>query len=148
MALAKCRECGNQVSDEAKACPHCGVATPVQKPIGIFGIIMVGVVGLLAFQACSPPGNPSNAPAAATPSDLGSSARYVCKDFITRSGYSVPDFGDWSSWTTVQNSDGTWSVGARFMGAAPGGSMRNLYLTCVMSNTGDKWALVSLARLQ
>jgi hypothetical protein len=30
MALIKCRECGNEVSDSAKACPKCG-AKPLQS---------------------------------------------------------------------------------------------------------------------
>ena len=37
MALIKCRECGNQVSTEASACPHCGApqrAVPPQLPHG------------------------------------------------------------------------------------------------------------------
>lgn len=28
MAITQCRECGKQVSTEAAACPHCGVAAP------------------------------------------------------------------------------------------------------------------------
>ncbi|TWP33002.1 zinc-ribbon domain-containing protein [Leekyejoonella antrihumi] len=28
MALINCRECGNQISDSAVACPRCGVAAP------------------------------------------------------------------------------------------------------------------------
>jgi hypothetical protein len=32
MALAKCRECGNTVSTEADACPHCGAPRPVSVP--------------------------------------------------------------------------------------------------------------------
>lgn len=32
MALHPCRECGQQVSTEATACPHCGVPQPVEKP--------------------------------------------------------------------------------------------------------------------
>ena len=27
MAMIKCRECGKDISDMAKACPHCGVPT-------------------------------------------------------------------------------------------------------------------------
>lgn len=77
-----------------------------------------------------------------------SSARYVCKDFITRSGYSVQDWGNWSSWTAIDNKDGSWSVGARFMGAAPGGAVRNLYVTCVMQKNGDNWRLEKLTRMQ
>lgn len=28
MALTSCRECGRQVSDQAEACPHCGIRSP------------------------------------------------------------------------------------------------------------------------
>lgn len=146
MAIAKCRECGKEVSDEAARCPYCGIARPVRKPVGAAGILLAGVVGLLLFKACSPAGEvPKTAKPAA---DLSSSARYVCKDFITRSGYNVPDFGEWSAWTAIDNKDGTWSVGAKFMGAAPGGQIRNLYVTCVMSNSGDNWSLQKLSRLR
>jgi hypothetical protein len=28
MALVKCRECGQEVSDQAETCPHCGIKSP------------------------------------------------------------------------------------------------------------------------
>lgn len=28
MALTNCKECGNQVSDMAETCPHCGIGYP------------------------------------------------------------------------------------------------------------------------
>lgn len=31
MALAPCRECGEEVSTAAKACPHCGASKPIQR---------------------------------------------------------------------------------------------------------------------
>jgi hypothetical protein len=31
MALQPCRECGKDVSQSAKSCPHCGVAYPANK---------------------------------------------------------------------------------------------------------------------
>lgn len=31
MAMTTCKECGKQVSTEAKACPHCGAAAPAKK---------------------------------------------------------------------------------------------------------------------
>lgn len=31
MTLVKCRECGNQISDEAVSCPHCGVPNPAAQ---------------------------------------------------------------------------------------------------------------------
>jgi len=42
MALVKCKECGNQVSTKAKACPSCGVK-PV-KPPSVLGWIFIAVV--------------------------------------------------------------------------------------------------------
>lgn len=32
MTLSSCKECGAQVSTEAKTCPHCGVKAPTQRP--------------------------------------------------------------------------------------------------------------------
>ncbi len=94
-----------------------------------------------AFLAACGPSKPPEPP------DPKPAARAACKQFIERSGYRVQDWGQSWEWTTVQNGDGTWSVGARFMGAAPGGVSRNLYVTCVMGNSGDNWSLQSLSRM-
>jgi hypothetical protein len=47
MAMAKCRECGTEVSDTAKTCPKCGVTKPVKK----MSVITKGLLGFfgLAF---------------------------------------------------------------------------------------------------
>ena len=43
MALMKCKECGNQVSTKAKACPTCGAKAP-QKNIGtLSGLVIIGI---------------------------------------------------------------------------------------------------------
>ncbi len=31
MSLVSCRECGQQVSDRARTCPHCGIDSPAAK---------------------------------------------------------------------------------------------------------------------
>jgi hypothetical protein len=41
MAMAKCRECGTEVSDEAKACPKCGISKPVRKTSTFTKIVAV-----------------------------------------------------------------------------------------------------------
>jgi len=104
-------------------------------------VVFLYIVGL---AACGPskPSKPS------APEDKSASARYVCRGFLERSGYSATEWGNAWEWTTVDNKDGTWSVGARFMGAAPGGQVRNLYVTCVAANSGDNWSLVRLTRLK
>jgi len=38
MALTSCRECGGQVSDEAKACPHCGAYRPGNQEWNGWGV--------------------------------------------------------------------------------------------------------------
>lgn len=49
MALAKCRECGQQVSDQAESCPSCGISDPSGNKaveqgkgcLGCFGVILL-----------------------------------------------------------------------------------------------------------
>ena len=59
LALTECRECGKQVSTDAKACPHCGTPDPARKKgmskiaktflwilaIGIFGNVITPLIG-------------------------------------------------------------------------------------------------------
>ena len=48
MALIKCHECGNEISDAAKSCPQCG-AKP-KKKVGLLGITFVLLVGFVVFK--------------------------------------------------------------------------------------------------
>ena len=49
MAIAKCRECGSDVSDSAKTCPKCGISKPIKKTSLIvklfWGLLGLGIVG-------------------------------------------------------------------------------------------------------
>lgn len=50
MAMTTCKECGKQVSTEAKACPHCGAAAPAKKKAkGGIGkwLLMVFAIGVV-----------------------------------------------------------------------------------------------------
>jgi hypothetical protein len=51
MALIKCKECGNEVSDTAKACPHCGANVP--KSSGYVAIIVIVIAGFFLLVTCS-----------------------------------------------------------------------------------------------
>ncbi|SEN54749.1 zinc-ribbon domain-containing protein [Duganella sp. CF517] len=51
MALVKCKECGTEVSTEAKACPKCGAKPP--KKVGLLGWIAVLFVGFFVYQCTS-----------------------------------------------------------------------------------------------
>lgn len=49
MTLVNCKECGHEVSDQAKSCPNCG-AKVNQK--NVFGMILVyGFIALIAYVA-------------------------------------------------------------------------------------------------
>jgi hypothetical protein len=51
MALAKCRECGKQVSSEASKCPHCGISNPCPElATGIVCLIAFAIVGFWFFS--------------------------------------------------------------------------------------------------
>ena len=46
MAMAKCKECGKEVSTKAKVCPHCGVKNPgVKTSEVIVGLLFILAVG-------------------------------------------------------------------------------------------------------
>lgn len=148
MDTIPCRNCRKDVSPAGDCCPYCGVSTrPSEKPL-VFSTTFVLLLGGLVVYAVvsSSTTAPTSRPAAIV--DPAPAARSVCRDFITRRGYNVSDWGQYWSWTTIDNKDGTWSVGARFMGAAPGDVVRNLYVTCTTRNEGENWQLVSLHRLQ
>lgn len=54
MALVACRECGKEISTEAKACPNCGApqsytATPAQPPPKKKGMSLFGKIFLIFF---------------------------------------------------------------------------------------------------
>lgn len=49
MALVKCRECGKEVSNSAKKCPHCGIDSPAMSPVKAAFILIMIVVGLVWF---------------------------------------------------------------------------------------------------
>lgn len=48
MALQKCSGCGAQVSENAKACPHCG--EPPKKGTSMLTIIVAAVFGVIVFS--------------------------------------------------------------------------------------------------
>ena len=50
MAIIKCKECGGDISDKAKKCPHCGANA--MNAIGVKSPNLVRFVGLSVFLIC------------------------------------------------------------------------------------------------
>lgn len=48
MAIVKCKECGAEVSDQAKACPKCGAPPP--KETSRLSIALAGIVGITVLS--------------------------------------------------------------------------------------------------
>lgn len=60
MAIVRCAECNNEISDTAKQCPHCGApkakAIP-PKSIGPAGWVAAAIVGAIAFSCAGSGGS-------------------------------------------------------------------------------------------
>lgn len=48
MSLIKCHECSAEISDEAKACPKCGVKP--KKGVGVLGILGIAILALFGYS--------------------------------------------------------------------------------------------------
>jgi len=70
MALKACRECGKEVSTEAKQCPNCGVAHPTSQmssgtkgALGCLAVIgLVTLIGVMSQSGGDQPSPPSRVP--------------------------------------------------------------------------------------
>jgi hypothetical protein len=75
--------------------------------------------------------------------------REACRQFIERD---LPDprsadFGEYWTWTVIDNKDGTYGVGAKYRASGSSGTMRNRYTTCIIRVRGKNFVLDSLAHL-
>lgn len=78
MAMTKCKECGNEVSDKADACPKCG-AKVAKKPglLVKIGGGFVALIFLLVIFSPAPAENKSTQQAAAAAPELKTTAREI-----------------------------------------------------------------------
>lgn len=74
--------------------------------------------------------------------------REACKQFIERSNGAPinPDWGEYWNWTVISNSDGSYSVGAKYRYAA-NGVKRGAYTTCILRLRGKDFVIESLSRM-
>lgn len=62
MALTKCKECGNEVSTKADACPKCGAKIKRTRPaFKVIGVLLLGLFAIAIFAPDSNTSTPSQA---------------------------------------------------------------------------------------
>ena len=111
MALKSCRECGKEVSTEAKTCPHCGVANPAPGlrvgasagAIGCLGILLL-VGYCVANLPDTTPGTSPRSSASVSSRSAGTSSDVSLQagDFKFQTG----EFGETYLVGTVKNLTG------------------------------------------
>lgn len=70
MALVKCKECGEEVSTKAKACPKCGAKPP--KKTSVITWIVLGLIVIGVFAANNSPAPSASPPSSNTPKNTAS----------------------------------------------------------------------------
>jgi len=164
MALARCRECGSQVSTEAPACPHCGVpkpggdATDIQDHLsggseptsgggfsyktmidGCLGLIVGGVLLFLIWMFFFPHTDPTDDPLLA--------AYTMCQQFVEERLQSpgTAEFECCPDNTTREVGDDTYEVRAYVDSENALGGLVRIDFVCTVRATGlGVWNLVSL----
>lgn len=80
MAMIKCKECRQLISSKASNCPHCGA--PNKAPTSLFTWLVLGVVVVVAFNACSGSGRGGNSTASSEPKCDATMAHIMAGNFV------------------------------------------------------------------
>jgi hypothetical protein len=151
MALVKCRECGREISDQATACPHCGVpmraAVPrdteaeKKKSQGCLGGCLTVVVVLAILGSLSGKGGSSSA-SPERDQNSAVAAWTMCEEFVKRQlrAPATADFPWGYDQFTRRESDSVWVV-TSYVDAqnAFGAKIRNNFVCRVRWTGGDNW---------
>lgn len=154
MALIVCKECGENVSKNAKACPNCG--EPVPKGTSAFTAIVVLLIAFGIYSASTRNSIEASRelPAVAkTPAQLAAElkesqakqARYGCKQFIEERLHDPAnaEFPTWTSSFTEQRPK-DWLVQMEVRAKNGFNATRFGLYNCVVTVSGDNVKIVSL----
>lgn len=147
MAIAMCRECGKEVSDQAKSCPHCGVSKPVKKSVGLVQAAIVIAIGLFMVKACIPgTGVQSTPKEPASPFGDANMAKTACK-LSLKSVAHDPESIEWidaTDWPTSSDGAGRWRVVMSVRAKNGFGALRLSNKVCTVALTADSYKLMGL----
>lgn len=169
MALIKCAECGQEISDSSKRCPHCGCKTSKsikidraqtkaerqqkaqeewenasegQKTFSMIFLIILIVAGLFLFKSC---GSSSSKPI-----ENSETNAKICAEEYVRQNLKAPStakFCSYANMTATNITGRTWKVSG-YVDAENsfGASIRTYWVvTLTLTNSGFKDATVSFA---
>lgn len=75
--------------------------------------------------------------------------REACRQFVEQ-GLDDPrsaNFGEYWNWTVIANSDGSYSVGARYRASNRRGAVQQMYSTCIIRVRGKNFVSERVTRL-
>lgn len=108
MALIKCKECGEDVSSKAKACPKCGAKVP--KKTSLFTWLLLGFIAFVIYAANQSPSSISGSSVTTEPAALATSEPI--------NNFTIP-IPSWSTSTTKNEMTGKFSSYAHSPEAYP-----------------------------
>ena len=145
MSMVLCNECRKRVSDQAKACPHCGISPVVAaRDYGaiVRAVLVFGALIWIAtkLDSCGGAGSPTLAPAV---SDALDAPRGACLLFIKRTLHD-PGSADFEPATVTTKDGELWTVrrGVRAKNAL--GAFRLQTFECRIRERAGNFDLVSL----
>jgi len=160
MALIKCKECGHDVSTEAKSCPNCGAKVKVEKKsiwrtdLGSLNrrqklLLWIGVPLLLIFMMIRAGNAPISDGVNSTDMEL-ISARVACERNLLKS-LNDPDSAKLDSldrWYAERRPDGTILVQPTGRAKNAFGAYMNGAWSCVVKREAGGNRLISLNQIR
>ncbi len=107
MALVKCKECGQQISTDAKACPSCGKKRTSSGTMGCAVILLICLVGFLVSLFTGSGMQTGSTPISQSPRE--DAARGACLNYLQKNLHD-PDgakIGSTQEWYVESRADGT-----------------------------------------
>jgi len=159
MALIKCKECGNEVSDTAPTCPKCG-ARIARTPIGCgsaIGIVILAlVIGISADSIFR--SNTSRPASSSSPADIArqrqqaeaSAAKWECRGFVEKSlvAPTTAKFPDYSTFYAGDVGDSVYVVTGFVDSQNSFGAMIRTHFECITrKDQSGNWTLQALKRV-
>lgn len=149
MALLNCKECNNQVSTQAKRCPHCGAKAP-KKKMSMWIVIPTLVFWSVIIYACSQ-ASENMTPAEKTERAMRHAAYqcgYSIKETLNDPRSADFDYDNANIKPEIKNNQAAWVIRLPVRAKnAFNATIYTVYQCRVRSNGDDNWETLSIKRI-